>query len=447
MQENARQGSWNGSLPPFGYRTASVEKRGQKVKKVPAMDDVEAAVVRRIFDPALDRAGMQIGVKAIVNHMNESGCQHCGKPIHIYGMHRILTASTYSGIHHFNCRESRTGRSKAQELWITVPVPQIFPPEDFELIRASLCSRSWQRVPPRFVGNPTLLTGIARCATWDPGMTLRTGKSGRYRYYTCAGCAQKGKTICPGRSILMAALDGMILEHLADRLFTPKRLKIILEAYIARSAEADTRRREQLAIARRALTEAQGRVSRLLELVEKGLMEANDPMLKYRLDAARHGRQAAEEEVRQLNAPNITGAAKIAADTIARLATAMCEALQTDDPCSRNAYRRLFVDQVIVNGTEIRLRGPTASLAKAAAARLVPAAASGVSSLVRHWRPVRDSNPCYQRERLVSWASRRTGQTYPAGARPLGSSPRAGVGSGGADHGQGSGISQRPRRQ
>ncbi len=138
-------------------------------------------------------------------------------------------------------------------------------------------SRSPKRVPPRIVGNPTLLTGIARCGTCSSGMTLRTGKSGRYRYYTCAGCAQKGKTLCPGRSISMPALDGMVLEHLADRLFTPDRLQVILQAYIARSVEADSHRREQLAQARRALTEAQGRVSRLLELVEQGLMDVNDP--------------------------------------------------------------------------------------------------------------------------------------------------------------------------
>ncbi len=30
--------------------------------------------------------------------------------------------------------------------------------------------------------------------------------------------------------------------------------------------------------------------------------------------------------------------------------------------------------------------------------------------LMPGWRPVRDSNPCTQRERLVSWASRRTGR-------------------------------------
>ena len=161
-------------------------------------------------------------------------------------------------------------------------------------MQASLRSRSPKRVPPRVVGNPTLLTGIAKCGTCGSGMTLRTGKSGRYRYYTCAGCAQKGKTICPGRSISMAALDGMILEHLADRLFTPERLQVILEAFINQSAAAGVQRREQLQQARRALTEAQGKISRLLELVERGIMEASDPDLKDRLDTAKLSRKAAD---------------------------------------------------------------------------------------------------------------------------------------------------------
>ncbi len=33
MLEHARQGFWNGSNAPFGYRTVEAEKRGQKVKK------------------------------------------------------------------------------------------------------------------------------------------------------------------------------------------------------------------------------------------------------------------------------------------------------------------------------------------------------------------------------------------------------------------------------
>lgn len=75
----------------------------------------------------------------------------------------------------------------------------------------------------RLVSSPTLLTGVARRATCGSGMTIWTGKSDKYRYYTCAGCAQKGKTVFPGRSIGMAALDGMVIEHLADKLRTPER--------------------------------------------------------------------------------------------------------------------------------------------------------------------------------------------------------------------------------
>jgi hypothetical protein len=79
----------------------------------------------------------------------------------------------------------------------------------------------------------------------------------------------------------MAALGGMVLEHLVDRLFTPERSEIILKSYSDRSDEADAARRNQLAQARCALmTKAQGRISHLLEMVERGLIEANDPTLK-----------------------------------------------------------------------------------------------------------------------------------------------------------------------
>jgi site-specific DNA recombinase len=410
MQENARQGFWNGARPPFGYRIVAAEKRGTKVKKVLAIDEGEAATVRRIFDLALGRAGMPLGVKAIVNRLNADKDRNRGKPFHISSVHRILTATTYTGTHHFDRRDSRTGRSKALEQWIAVSVPPIIDADPFAQAQASLRARSPKRVPPRLVGNPTLLTGIARCGTCHAGMTLRTGKSGRYRYYTCAGCAQKGKTHCPGRSISMAALDGMVLEHLAERLFTPERLQIVLEAYVARSGEAAVQRREQLGQARRAATEAQGRLNRLLELVEQGLIDVNDPTLKERLYASRLTREAAAERVRLLDTESASGPAAINSDSITRLATALRGALQSDDPAFRKAYLRLFVDEVIVGDSEIRMRGPRAALAKATAIGALPPAGGVVPSFVRQWRPVRDSNPCYRRERAVSWASRRTGR-------------------------------------
>ncbi|WP_048863111.1 zinc ribbon domain-containing protein, partial [Acidisphaera rubrifaciens] len=203
-----------------------------------------------------------------------------------------------TGTLHFNRRDAKTGRGKPTDQWIAVPVPAIIAAEDHVQVVAGLRARSPRRTPPRVVSGPTLLTGLARCGTCGAGMTIRTGKSGRYRYYACAGCAQKGKTACPGRSIAMAALDGMVLDHLTDQLLTPDRLLVVLEAYVARSADADAARREQLSQARRALTEAQGRMTRLLDLVEQGLIDAHDPTLKERLDAAKFARQAAADRVR-----------------------------------------------------------------------------------------------------------------------------------------------------
>ncbi|MDE2200341.1 MAG: zinc ribbon domain-containing protein [Rhodospirillales bacterium] len=264
--------------------------------------------------------------------------------------------------------------------------------EEFDEVQASLAARNPKRTPPRVVSGPTLLTGIARCATCGSGMTIRTGKGGRYRYYVCAGCAQKGKTHCPGRSIGMAALDGMILEHLADSLFTPDRLAVILEAYVTRSAEADEARGRRLAQARARATEIGGRMSRLLNLVANGSMAEDDPALKDMLADLKAQRHGAAEEIKLLEAGNAATGQPITAAKIAQLAETLRIALHSDDVAFRKAYLRLFVDEIVVGDTEIRLRGPKAALAKAAAQNQLPGGAAMVPSFVRGWRPRRDSN-------------------------------------------------------
>ena len=157
-------------------------------------------------------------------------------------------------------------------------------------------------------------------------MTLRTGKSGKYRYYTCAGCAQKGASHCPGRSIPMAALDGMV--------------------------------------------------------VEQGLMSLDDPALKERLDTAKLARQSAVERARLLERPE-GGDSAITRGKIERLATALRQAMHNGDIAFRKAYLRLFVDQITVGDDEIKMRGPTVVLAKAAELGALPPAGEMVPSFVR----------------------------------------------------------------
>src|ERR1700693_1065726 len=78
---------------------------------------------------------------------------------------------------------------------------------ELETVQALLKSRSPVWTAPRIVSGPTLLTGICFCAACGMAMTLRTGKSGRYRYYTCSTKARQGETGCRGRTVPIEKLD------------------------------------------------------------------------------------------------------------------------------------------------------------------------------------------------------------------------------------------------
>lgn len=118
-------------------------------------------------------------------------------------LHQIFTRATYKGEHLFNSESAKTHEAKPAEEQITVAVEPIIDAATFNAVQAMLKAKNPRAVPPRVVTGPILLTGIATCGSCGGGMTLRTGKSGRYRYYTCATCARQGKPACKGRSIPM----------------------------------------------------------------------------------------------------------------------------------------------------------------------------------------------------------------------------------------------------
>jgi hypothetical protein len=57
MKENARQGFWNGALPPIGYRIIAGEQRGHRTKKTLEIDPFQAETVRLIFRLAWEGDG------------------------------------------------------------------------------------------------------------------------------------------------------------------------------------------------------------------------------------------------------------------------------------------------------------------------------------------------------------------------------------------------------
>ncbi len=391
MRENAKQGFWNGSKPPFGYRTEEAGRRGDKVKKVLAVDPTEASVVRQIFDLYLGADGAAMGVKAIATSLNQRGLMLRGKRFSIATVYAILTRTAYHGLHYFDRRDSRTGLWKDRAEWVPTRVPTIIEEDVFDRVQATLKARNPKVTPSRVVTGPTLLTGLAHCATCGGGMTLRTGKSGRYRYYTCGRQATQGKCGCKGRSMPMDKLDHLIVEHMADKLFATDRLMHLLKEYLDRSVTAQSGRREKLRLLKAEGTETEGRLRKLFTLVETGMMTPDDPILGERVAQIRLQRQETEDRITLLERELNAQAYQLTPDTIAAFGTLLREQLKNGSVEFRKAYLNLFIDRIEVDDTEVRIRGPVSALAGAASGKL-PKPSDAVPSYVREWRTRRDSN-------------------------------------------------------
>ena len=204
MKENARQGFWNGSTPPYGYKAVEVEKRGARTKKHLVIDNVEAEIVRLVFRLYTegDNGTGPMGVKAVTVWLNNHGYRtRRGASWGIGPVHTMLTNSTYVGQMRFNQRDSRLRQRKPAAEHIIVDVPFIVDPAYFERVQSALAVRNARLTPPRVVTGPILLTGLATCAHCSGAMTLRTGKSRSgdvHKYYSCSTCARHGKTACKG---------------------------------------------------------------------------------------------------------------------------------------------------------------------------------------------------------------------------------------------------------
>jgi site-specific DNA recombinase len=241
MKENARQGFWNGSLPPIGYRIVeAAEQHGHRTKKTLEIDPIQAETVRLIYRLAREGDGSSgpMGVKTITKHLNAAGIRtRDGGRWGIGAVHKVLTRKTYVGRHQFNTRFWKTRERKPDAEVVEMIVPPIIDAAEFEAVQALLKTRSPALTAPRIISGPTLLTGICFCASCGMAMTLRTGKGGRYRYYTCSTKARQGETGCQGRTVPMDKLDRVVADHIEHRLLESKRLEQILASVLDRREE------------------------------------------------------------------------------------------------------------------------------------------------------------------------------------------------------------------
>jgi site-specific DNA recombinase len=397
MKENARQGFWNGSLPPIGYRIVeATEQHGHRIKKTLEIDPIQAETVRRIFRLAREGDGSSgpMGVKKITKHLNASGIRtRDGGRWGIGAVHKVLTRTTYVGRHRFNAKFWKTCERKPDTEVVEMAAPPIIDAAEFEAVQALLKTRSPTVTAPRIVSGPTLLTGICFCAGCGKAMTLRTGKSGRYRYYTCSTKARQGETGCLGRTVPMEKLDTLVADHIERRLLQPARLKQILHSVLDRRGERAERQATHVAALRKRAAETDAKLKRLYDAIENGIADLADPMLKDRIaelkairDQARADAERAEGSLERLG-PSITPQVL---KTFARQAR---RRMRTESGGYRRDHLRALAQCVEVDAKEIRIKGFKSVLLRTLVAiSSVKTAGFGVPSSVPKWRARRDSN-------------------------------------------------------
>ena len=396
LKENARQGFWNGSLPPIGYRVVAAEQRGAKVKKKLEIDPLHADTIRLIYRLALQGDGEkgQMGVKSIADHLNRNGIRtRDGGRWGIGQVHRILTRRTYMGEHEFNKR-SKTKQLKPADEVVTVPVPPIIDTVQFDAVQKLLKARNPKVMPARVVNGPTLLTGLIHCAKCGGAMTIRTGKGGRYRYYTCSMKARQGVTACSGMTVPMAKLDDLVVSHLEQRLLVPERLETILSTVLDRRQSRGAERRSHIAELNKRATEADQRLKRLYDAIESGVADLDDAHLKERIATLKATRDQARTDADRATA--LLDSATNRSITPAMLATFTSTARQRmrlDGGGYRRDHLRALAQRVEVAEGEVRIMGSKSSLLQTLAAIGGNAGTKMVPISVPNWRTGWDSNP------------------------------------------------------
>ena len=393
MIQNATDGYFNGSKPPFGYvsfETDEPARGGKRRKLVPQPD--EAETVRIVFRLATQGSDGEIfGIKRIAAHLNDSGRLYRGKLWRRQAIYMVLTNSAYHGAYIFNRREAKTGEMRPKAEWITTIVPPIVSEEDFKNAAAALGDRAPKKVNSKGILSPTLLTGIAKCAKCGKNMILASGKGGHYDYYRCSTRSYVGNDRCDGPNVPREELDSAVMAALAEIVLNPERIRATLEAMSARlrAMQAPDRQRE-LELQRQAALSVE-QLNKWFTMIESGALELGSA-LSDRVAALNRKRDALTAEISKIQQRHRLPIQRFGEQQIQAFASGVKEAVLTPgSPLAKN-YLRALVSEVIVGADTTTVGGSNLKLASAVSGWRKGTDLS-VPRLVSQWCGWQESNP------------------------------------------------------
>jgi site-specific DNA recombinase len=355
---------------PYGYRLHPERPRDPALVQ---LDPVAAVVVQELF--AAYAAG-GVTLHGLAAQLTARGVPTpTGKPVwRATTIRQLLTNPAYKGeaasgrlrttpARHRKSPLEPVGRgvsTKAHpsEEWITVPVPALVSPEQFDLVKARLAAN--QRSARRSTTHPYLLRGLVSCGVCRlscSGVT-RTASDTRYRYYRCLGKLAKvssGRSrCCPARFIPASQLDELVWADLCAILAQPDLVAQALErAHSGAWVPQELRRRQATLRSVRA-----GVARRRQRLLEAYLAEVINLDAFQRQDRTLAGQEAdlltREREVAA------QGERLVQVSAIAQSMTQVLKQLRAGldqaDFEQRRQLVELLIDRVVVTNGQVEIR-------------------------------------------------------------------------------------------
>ena len=285
MEQKARNGHVTGGRC-FGYDNVRVDGHVER-----RINEIEAAVVRRVFELYAEGAGQsriakRLNEEGAVSPRSQQGRPRAWAPSSV---HEVLERPLYRGRVVWNRTRKRdpSGQHRQQARpeheWLEVEAPalRIVPEALWRSVRARRAERRGQYLqatggkrfgrPRRDVDSKYLLPGFARCARCGGGMCVRSRSHGRHRAYRygCTSYWKRGRTVCPNSlEIGMGDADAAVLAAVAGVVLAADIVDEVVDGVLAafRPEQSDRVRRDQ---ERKRATLA-GEIERLTDAIEAG---------------------------------------------------------------------------------------------------------------------------------------------------------------------------------
>ena len=387
LRANAAAGFYNGSTPPFGYKTADTglpSRSGHK--KVLVVDEAEAKIVLLIFDLYENgRNGIRFGGKQVATYLNDNGFRRRDAEWDTNDVWRVLSDRVYIGEYEYGNR-----RKVPSTDFVLVKVPALIPKEQFNRISVLRHSRSPTKRPPLHVKPASLLTGLIRCGVCNSAMCICTGNSGKYRYFRCNLRNKVHKSACDMPNVPADKLEELVLQKILDDVLTKDRITTLLRDFRTRAEEIQRKEILEYRLACETEQSLTRKLSNIARTIEETGLGPGSYMAKKIIDLERQ-LEAVRVQLDNLKIKVVIPENLISESVVETTLPGLREQFSDPDSDAGKTLLRLLVKEIKVYRDEVTVSGSTFGVVEALVAGN-EGTRGGVPSFIPKWRARRDSN-------------------------------------------------------